>query len=360
MMPIGPAPVTSTSSPSIGKARAVCTALPNGSKIAATPQSTGCRCTQALVDGRATYSANAPSTCTPMPRVWMHRCRRPARQLRHRPQTRCPSPLTTSPTCTSVTLAPTSTTSPANSCPTVRGVRDVPRRPLVPVHDVQVGATDPRRPHLDQHIARPDRRVGDVEELQTRPRPHLTRAFTQPICMPAAPAGSRPTSAAGPASVGRIVRAAVVGRAGWASGRGRGGDCRSEERTRFSFARSDEGADSSAPTRAQPSKMGEAPAKYELTGASTPALWAETLRAGVESVLLLPRGTPQEAISVDFSSPACHPVLTACRDHGREACRSGLRRPRRRRLDLHDLAALPGMSRQGFCVARPAWRTLDR
>ena len=126
MIPIGPAPVTSTSSPSIGNASAVCTALPNGSKIAATPHSTGCRCTQALVDGRATYSANAPSTCTPMPRVLMHRWRRPARQLRHRPQTRCPSPLTMSPTCTSITLEPTSTTSPENSCPTVRGGLTVP------------------------------------------------------------------------------------------------------------------------------------------------------------------------------------------------------------------------------------------
>ena len=51
MMPIGPAPVTSTSSPSNGKVSAVCTALPNGSKIAATSRSIGCRCTQALLAG---------------------------------------------------------------------------------------------------------------------------------------------------------------------------------------------------------------------------------------------------------------------------------------------------------------------
>jgi hypothetical protein len=37
--PIGPAPVMSTSSPSTGNASAVCTALPNGSKIAATSMS---------------------------------------------------------------------------------------------------------------------------------------------------------------------------------------------------------------------------------------------------------------------------------------------------------------------------------
>ena len=38
MMPIGPAPVISTSSPSTGNESAVWTALPNGSKIAATSQ----------------------------------------------------------------------------------------------------------------------------------------------------------------------------------------------------------------------------------------------------------------------------------------------------------------------------------
>src|SRR5919112_1278467 len=35
MMPIGPAPVISTSSPTTSKASAVCTALPSGSRIAA-------------------------------------------------------------------------------------------------------------------------------------------------------------------------------------------------------------------------------------------------------------------------------------------------------------------------------------
>ena len=39
MQPIGPAPVMSTSSPSTGNDSAVCTALPNGSKIEATSSS---------------------------------------------------------------------------------------------------------------------------------------------------------------------------------------------------------------------------------------------------------------------------------------------------------------------------------
>ena len=38
-------------------------------------------------------------------------------QLRQRPQTRWPSPLTRSPGAKPVTLEPTSTTSPTNSCP---------------------------------------------------------------------------------------------------------------------------------------------------------------------------------------------------------------------------------------------------
>ncbi|CAM5270348.1 hypothetical protein STANM309S_00714 [Streptomyces tanashiensis] len=88
MMPIGPAPVTRTSSPTSGKERAVCTALPKGSKIAATSRSTGTRCTHTLEAGSATYSAKAPSRPTPRPTVARQRWRRPARQLRHLPQTR--------------------------------------------------------------------------------------------------------------------------------------------------------------------------------------------------------------------------------------------------------------------------------
>ena len=38
-------------------------------------------------------------------------------QLRQRPQTRWPSPLTRSPAAKPVTFAPTATTSPTNSCP---------------------------------------------------------------------------------------------------------------------------------------------------------------------------------------------------------------------------------------------------
>lgn len=90
MMPIGPAPVISTSSPTRGNDSAVCTALPNGSKIAAMSRSTSVRCTQTFDAGSATYSANALFRPTPSPTVARHRWRRPARQLRHLPHTRCP------------------------------------------------------------------------------------------------------------------------------------------------------------------------------------------------------------------------------------------------------------------------------
>ena len=125
MMPIGPAPVTSTSSPSTGKARAVCTALPNGSKIAAMSRSISGECFQRLVTGKAMYSAKAPGRLTPTPCVCAQRCRRPAMQLRQRPQTRCPSPLTMSPGSKSATLEPISTISPTNSCPMTIGVGTV-------------------------------------------------------------------------------------------------------------------------------------------------------------------------------------------------------------------------------------------
>ena len=89
--------------------------------MAATSRSIPLRWCQTLVIGTEMYSAKAPGRLTPMPRVSLHRCRRPARQLRQRPQTTCPSALTTSPGKKSFTLEPTSATSPTNSWPTTMG-----------------------------------------------------------------------------------------------------------------------------------------------------------------------------------------------------------------------------------------------
>ena len=124
--PIGPAPVTSTSSPTSGKVSAVCTALPSGSKIAARSGSIPAGCTQRLPAGTATNSAKAPSRSTPMLEVRMHMCRRPARQLRQMPHTTWPSALTRSPILTDSTPAPSSTTTPENSCPGISGGRIAP------------------------------------------------------------------------------------------------------------------------------------------------------------------------------------------------------------------------------------------
>ena len=120
--PIGPAPLTSTSSPRTGKASAVWTALPNGSKIAATSSSTPGQWCQTLVIGSATYSAKAPSRPTPRPIVLAHRWRRPARQWRHSPQTTWPSPRDEVARREVVRRSrPTSTISPTNSWPTTSG-----------------------------------------------------------------------------------------------------------------------------------------------------------------------------------------------------------------------------------------------
>ena len=104
-------------------------------------------------------SANAPGRLTPTLEVFAQRWRRPARQLRHRPQTTCPSPLTSSPGWKSLTLEPTSTTSPTNSWPTTSGGVTALLRPLVPIGDVDVGAADPRPIHTDQHVVDPDLRA---------------------------------------------------------------------------------------------------------------------------------------------------------------------------------------------------------
>ncbi len=66
-------------------------------------------------------AANAPGRLTPIPDVFLQRWRRPARQLRQRPQTTCPSPLTRSPGLKSWTLSPILSILPTNSCPMTIG-----------------------------------------------------------------------------------------------------------------------------------------------------------------------------------------------------------------------------------------------
>jgi hypothetical protein len=91
MMPIGPAPVISTSSPIRSNSSAQCAALPYGSKNAASSDGIWSGIGHRFDDGMAMYSANAPARLTPMPTVFGHKCCLPARQLRQTPQTMWPS-----------------------------------------------------------------------------------------------------------------------------------------------------------------------------------------------------------------------------------------------------------------------------
>ena len=93
----------------------MCTALPNGSKIAAKSSEISSGNLKALNAGITKYSANEPSRLTPTPTVLRHKCVRPPRQLRQWPQVMCPSPETRSPKEKPRTSWPMPTTSPAYS-----------------------------------------------------------------------------------------------------------------------------------------------------------------------------------------------------------------------------------------------------
>ena len=168
MQPIGPAPVISTSSPSTGNWSAVWTAFPNGSKIAATSASMPSAWCQMFVIGSAISSANAPGRLTPTPLVCAHRWRRPAMQLRQRPQTTWPSPETTSPGWKSLTFDPTATISPTNSWPIVIGTGIVLWAQASQLLDVQVGAADAGAAHADQDVVQAVLRLRDVLQPQAR------------------------------------------------------------------------------------------------------------------------------------------------------------------------------------------------
>src|ERR1039458_4055819 len=108
-----------------------------------------------LVMGSTIYSAKAPLRFTPTPSVRAHRCRRPARQLRQRPHTTWPSPLTTWPGAEARALSPT----PHHPPP--RHFRAPPRVPLV---NMQIGPENPRLQPPDLHIVDADRRFRNVFE----------------------------------------------------------------------------------------------------------------------------------------------------------------------------------------------------
>src|SRR5450755_907810 len=119
MMPIGPAPVISTSSPTRLNDSAVCVALPKGSKIDARSSEISSGILNALNAGITRYSANAPSRLTPTPTVFRHRYRL--------------------------------------------------LRPLVPLPDVDVGAADGGLADADQNVVVPDLGLVHLDQLQPGP-----------------------------------------------------------------------------------------------------------------------------------------------------------------------------------------------
>ncbi len=179
MMPIGPAPVISTSSPSTWNESAVCTALPKGSKIGGHVVGDALvEWTQTLVMGRARYSAKAPGRFTPTPLVSAQRWRRPARQLRQRPQTTWPSPLTISPGWKSADVGADLDDLAHELVADHHRHGDGLLRPGVPVVDVQVGAADAGAVHADQHVVDADRWAPGRPRARGRARGRLlTSAF---------------------------------------------------------------------------------------------------------------------------------------------------------------------------------------
>ena len=175
MQPIGPAPVTSTSSPSTGNVSAVWTALPNGSKIAATSSSTpgpvvpdvGHRQRDVLGErarplhaepdrvraevppaGHAVAAAAAddvPLAADDVARVEVAHVRADLDDLAD------------------------------ELVPDHERHRDRLLRPGVPRVDVQVGAADAGLAHADQDVVDPDLRLGHVLE----PEPRLGLRFDE-------------------------------------------------------------------------------------------------------------------------------------------------------------------------------------
>ena len=181
MSPTGPAPHTSTSSPRTGKARAVWTAFPSGSKMAATSRGMPTQWRQTLVIGSTTYSAKAPSRPTPSPTVWAHSSRRPARQWRQRPHTTWPSPDTSVVGGEAGHVRAHLLDDPHELVADHQRRADVALGPSVPGVDVQVGAADAGGEDPDEHVvdARPTDGGPRTAPAPDRRRPSPGRARPQ-------------------------------------------------------------------------------------------------------------------------------------------------------------------------------------
>ena len=168
MSPIGPAPVTRTSSPRTGKRQA-----------RSAPR---CRTDRRWRPRRGPSRRDAARRSSPARRRG-RRTRRPGRsrcsrcsgtaddgrrgRMRHRPHTMWPSTLTTSPTSRCRRRCPSSTTLPAISWPRPPGSEPC-AAPTRPTPDVDVGTADAGPQDLYQHLSPANGGRGDVKQLQTR------------------------------------------------------------------------------------------------------------------------------------------------------------------------------------------------
>ena len=119
--PMVPQPITTTGLPRRSVAWQAWTALPKGSWMAAISGRILFKLVgQRHLAGNLMYSAKQPSCDIPMILSFAQTWSSPLRHCKHIPQTMWLSADTISPFLTRVTSAPNSTTSPSNSCPTMR------------------------------------------------------------------------------------------------------------------------------------------------------------------------------------------------------------------------------------------------
>ena len=170
MQPIGPAPVTSTSSPSTGKVSAVCTALPKGSKIAATSSSTPGFWCQTFVIGSATQLGERARALHAEPDRVRAEMPPPGHAVAAAPAHDVPLAADEVADLEAADVRADLDDLADELVPDHHRHRDRPLRPRVPVVDVQVGAADPGLVHPDQDVVDPDLRRGDVLEPEARRR----------------------------------------------------------------------------------------------------------------------------------------------------------------------------------------------
>ena len=155
----------------------MCTALPNGSKIAATSRSIPSWCRQMLVIGSAMYSANAPGRFTPTPMRVRAQVAPPGETVAAAAADHVPFP------ADNVAREEIGHIGAHRFDPSDKLVADRHRhrnrllRPLVPLVDVDIGAANAGLQYADQNVVNADFRGGDIFEPQSRLALLLTRAF---------------------------------------------------------------------------------------------------------------------------------------------------------------------------------------